>query len=118
MRCESSYLPKRKNPSVTPFPNPSVGFQSKIKNEARSAALRAASLAMSICANLIKSSGYYSPLNCRKYKTHDISIITKTLENPLKYMNQRSRKHFEWGGGVFQHFSQFFGNFRKLGCIV
>ena len=95
------YLPKRKNPSVTPFQNPSVGFQSKIKNQARSAALRAASVAMSICANLIKSSDYYSPLNCRKYKTHDISIITMTLENPLKYMNQRCRKHFECGGVLY-----------------
>ena len=55
--CPSSYLPKRKNPSVTPFQNPSVGFQSKIKNQARSAALRVASLAMSTYANLIKSSG-------------------------------------------------------------
>ena len=74
---------------------------------------------MSIYANLIKSSGYYSPLNCRKYKTHDISIITMTLENPLKHMNQRCRKHFEYGG-VFQHFSQFFGNFRKWGvyCVI
>ena len=44
------YLPKRKNPSVTPLQNPSVGFQLKIKNQARSAALRAASLAMSIYA--------------------------------------------------------------------
>ena len=32
----TSYLPKRKNPSVTPLQNPSVGFQSKIKNQARS----------------------------------------------------------------------------------
>ena len=114
-----AYLPKRKNPSVTPFQNPSVGFQSKIKNKARSAALCAASLAMSIYANLIKSSGYYSPLNCRKNKTHDIPIIAMTLENPLKYMNQRCRKHFECGG-VFQHFSQFFSNFIQWGvyCVI
>ena len=63
---QNPYIPKRKNPSVTQLQNPSVGFQSKIKNQAWSAVLCAALLTMSIYANLIKSSGYYSPL---KYKT-------------------------------------------------
>ena len=96
---------KEEIPRLHHFKIPQLAFNQKSKTK-----LGRQRFAMSICANLINSSGYYSPLNCRKYKTHDISIITITLENPLKYMNQRCRKHFDCGGCI----STFFPTFWQL----